>query len=195
MGGRGGGAGPRGVSSTVTRLNPEEWSALASATWNNLGRRGADAAWSPNTFLTQWGKMPKSTKRILFQGTGFEDVTPMIDDLVRLSGAAKTSSGLMNKSNTAGATASSVLIGSLGALVGGTPGAGASLVGGVMSSYAASKAFTNPKFVRGLTLGIRILDQNPNALPAVVARLGATLADEDEDVQAWFESTIGSLGN
>lgn len=89
----------------VDNLTPEEGGIVRGSLINDLGRaasgqQGAEgSAFSLNTFLTNWDRLPDRTKSILFRG----DSRAAIEDLARIAEGARGSAKYTNTSNTSGA--------------------------------------------------------------------------------------------
>jgi hypothetical protein len=96
------------ASSDVTRMRsikasmkPGEWQQMAASVVDRLGRpkpgaAGADATFSPATFLTNWNKMTPEAKALLLP----EDVRMELDKLAEVAGQAKAANLERNVSNT-----------------------------------------------------------------------------------------------
>lgn len=189
---------PRRLWALRQSLQPDEWSAVSSAVWDDLGRQRTTGEWSPATFITSWEKLHQGSKEALFRGTRYRDAVQAIDDLVKIAGSTRNSAKLANHSNTASALLAASIYGGVGgALVGGMGTAGTGVLAGAGAlagaegvSWAAAKLFTNPRFVRAITVGVQTLDHSPNSLPAVLGRITAAVADEDPDVRAWVQQNI-----
>jgi hypothetical protein len=192
--GEGGVQGSRRLAALRQTFTPDEWRLVASATWDNLGRPRAGMDWTPGTFLRNWQKLDATARRALFGGTEYAAVQQQIDDLVLLAGVRQGSQRMVNHSNTASSLLNALLMGG-GAASLLTPHGGKLLAGAAMgagASGAAAKAFTNQRFLTAAAQGVRVLDRAPNTLPAVLARMGAALAD-DPTTSEWFSQTFGHL--
>lgn len=161
----------------------EEWGVLAGTVWDQMGRRtGYGGDWSAGVFLRQFEKMNPSARRLLFTGPRYAEASAAIDDLVKLAGLRQGSQALANHSGTARSL--------LGAAM--TMTNPKKLIAGATVQGAAARAFTNPAFVRNLTMGVKILDRSPGSLPAVLSRIGATLQNDEAGME-WFQATFGGL--
>lgn len=175
-------------------FEPAEWDTVSATVLHRIGqaRPGAqDAtgdAFSVSTFLTNWNKLAPEAKTALFGGNRYAEMAASLDDLVTVVSSLKDVEKLTNTSNTARAMFTLSILGALGSSAGAAVGGSAAsagtgalgLIGSAMSSRAAAKLITSPKFVQWLASA----PATPDDIPAHMARLWtvaeATPAIRDE---------------
>lgn len=188
-------------------FKPEEWDVVSSTVFDRLGRAipsqqsasmlGEESAdFSVNTFLTNWQKLQDSgASKVLFGGTRYKQLEQPMNDLVKVVGSLKDAQKMANTSGTARSMNVASLFTSLGAATGGyvggdTESAGGSALGTLggltVGGFAAAKLLTRPSFVRWLSTTARVVNNNPNALRAQVARLYA-IAEQEPDLRGAIE--------
>jgi hypothetical protein len=172
------------LSALMKSLQPEDQKAITSTFVDRMGRalpgqqNEAGDVWSSNTFLTNFNKLSNPAKQQLFGRYGSE----FRSDIEKIAKASALIRGggnvLANPSGTAAGLAPVALATTFGGSIGtGKFGVAKGIVGVLASSYAGSKLFTNPKYVRWLAKNI---DVTPNQIPAAVASL-QTLANNEDD--------------
>lgn len=80
-------------------VSPETWDDVASAVLSNMGR-DADGKFSPDRFLTAYGKLSQNGKSLLFKGNGKNDVAASLDDIAAVSRRFKQLNQFSNPSGT-----------------------------------------------------------------------------------------------
>jgi len=183
----------------------EQWGEMAGTTLYRMGlakpgaqKIGTDileegTTFSVNTFLTSWNKLSSGAKRTLFSGGKFEKLRPELDRLVKIIGKQKEVEGVKNTSRTSVFNQISNLFlapvgaGAAGALSGGAGTGIAATLGTVgamtIPPKVAAKLITNPKFVRWLAQGSKLIERNPASIKTHIPRLMAIAAKEDADVK------------
>jgi hypothetical protein len=172
------------LAALMKSLKPDEQKAITTTYVDRMGKSAPGIqnmegdAWSSNTFLTNFNKLSNPAKQQLFgrYGSGF------LSDINKIAKASELIRGGGNVlANPAGTAAGLVPIalattafGSIGA---GRYGAAGGIAGLLGSSYAGSKLFTNPKYVRWLAKNIDIM---PNQIPSAIASLQSLANDEDD---------------
>lgn len=91
-------------------VSKETWDELSSAVISNLGRDAA-GQFSPDRFLTSYGKLSPTGKAMLFKTTGKKELAQSLDDLATVSARFRQLNQYANPSGTAQAG----LTGALGA--------------------------------------------------------------------------------
>lgn len=82
--------------------SPQAWDGVASAAVSRLGRNPQTGEFSPDRFLTAWGKISPQGKAVLFRSTGKSDLAKSLDDIAKVSGAFHNVTRYANTSRTAG---------------------------------------------------------------------------------------------
>ncbi|MCU1123466.1 hypothetical protein JAK34_15620 [Stenotrophomonas maltophilia] len=169
----------------VMRSLPEDsQKAVSAAVIKRMGlanpgaQNAAGDAFSPNTFLTNWGSLSPEARRTLFgrYGAGFSED---MDKIARVAERIKEGSEVFrNPSGTANRGAALAYGASLAtAIMSGSP----LLVGGIVSSGGvsnlAARLMTNPRWVKWLA---RSTDLPVGALPAQLNVLKRISAENDD---------------
>lgn len=81
-------------------VGKETWDELASAVISNLGR-DTSGNFSPERFITGYGKLSKTGKHMLFNSTGKADLAKSLDDIATVSQRFKRLDQFANPSGTA----------------------------------------------------------------------------------------------
>lgn len=193
-------------------MQGDEWDVVSSYVLKQMGeavpsKQGAQTIFSPETFLTRWKTLSTEAQDALFKGTRYQGLPEELDSLVKIAATMRDTKYMSNPSGTAG---QSMFMAFLKPFVyGGGAGAGAGALGvggqaqmalagaavgtgNALVPYIAAKALTNPTFVRWLVDLGRGVSNNPNSLPAHIARLTA-IAKVDPDVKEFAESVYSSL--
>lgn len=145
------------LSQARKALQPDEWNEVASAVIARIGR-DAEGSFSPDRFITGWGKLSTQGKSILFGG----EVRKSLDDIATVSSRFKQ---LQQYANPSG-TGQTVMGGALGAGAITSPILALKVaVPAAIMSYALSRPATVKSvsaFTRGVTNAVR--------MPAVAAK-------------------------
>jgi hypothetical protein len=91
-------------------VSKETWDEISSAVISNLGR-GPDGNFSPDRFVTAYGKLSETGKAMLFKSTGKKELAQSLDDLAMVSSRFKQLNQYANPSGTG----QTVITGGLGA--------------------------------------------------------------------------------
>ena len=172
------------LSALMKSLPVDDQKAVTSAFVDNMGRalpgqqNELGDVWSSSTFLTNFNKLSNPAKRQLFDRYGSE-FTRNIEKIARASALIRSGGNVLaNPSGTAaGLTPIALATTFFGSAGAGKFGVSGGVAGLLASSYAGSKLFTNPKYVRWLAKNIEI---TPNQLPAAAASLQSLANDEDD---------------
>jgi len=168
-----------------------EWDDVVAQQIREMGRANPgvqDASgelFSPASFLTNFNKLSKGAKKVLFSGKQYKGLEKAIDDLVTVSAALKDVSKMANTSGTAQQLMyMNILTGGLGGAYGSQRGEGntfAGMVGGmavgVAAPWAIAKLITSPKFVGWLADSGRIA-VTKTGIGAHLGLLGAIAAED-----------------
>lgn len=149
------------------------------------GQQDADgAAFSAESFLTEWNKISPEAKAVLFDrlGSGFRKD---MDDVAKVAANLREGSGVFrNPSGTGQAAIQYTTIGGfMMALLTGNFGAAGTVAAGAAGANLASRLMVNPKFVKWLASSSRAPRGAEGALIAQLARIGA----DDPEVAAVAE--------
>lgn len=80
-------------------VSPETWNEISSAVISNMGR-AADGTFSPDRFLTSYGKLSDNGKALLFRGNGNKELASALDDIATVSTRFKQLNQFSNPSGT-----------------------------------------------------------------------------------------------
>jgi hypothetical protein len=208
--------GKQRIAQLRASFKPEEWDTVASTVFDRLGRAvpsqqsasmlGEEAGdFSVNTFMTNWNKLQQNgSAKVLFGGTRYRELEQPMNDLVKVVGSLKDAQKMANTSGTARSNGVITLVTALGGSAGGYFGGDAQSAGGyglgaaialTGGGYGAAKLLTSPSFVRWLSTSARVVNNNPNALRAQIARLGAVARAEPDlrDAIGQYAQQIGEM--
>jgi len=200
---RSGHAGRTVINAVKRSIGKDNWDVVAATVFQRMGRAPAGAqtaavdAFSAGTFLTNWAKYAqnKGTMESLLHGTS--GGTQFVHDMNAVAKVAEKmrEAGRVfnNPSGTARAIANIGLgTGILNTVLLGYPVAAAATIGTAVLANMSARAFTNPKFVRFLAKSSQLPIER---LPTLTARLGASLANEPEDVQVEIANYLSMLSD
>lgn len=80
-------------------VSPETWNEISSAVISNMGR-AADGTFSPDRFLTSYGKLSDNGKALLFRGNGNKELASALEDIAKVSTRFKQLNQYANPSGT-----------------------------------------------------------------------------------------------
>ncbi|WP_107341604.1 hypothetical protein [Agrobacterium pusense] len=123
-------------------VSPETWNDMSSAVLANMGRDAA-GNFSPDRFLTAYGKLSKNGKNLLFRGNGKDDIASSLDDIAAVSARFKQLNQYANPSGTGQA-----IIG--GSYIPGLFVEPASVVSGLVGTRALSNVLARPTTAKKL---------------------------------------------
>jgi hypothetical protein len=81
-------------------IGADDWNEFASGVVNRLGR-DVEGNFSPDRFITDYGKLSESGKNILFKSGGKSDLAQHLDDIAKVSSRFKELKKFSNPSGTA----------------------------------------------------------------------------------------------
>lgn len=123
-------------------VSPETWDDMSSAVLANMGRDAA-GNFSPDRFLTAYGKLSKNGKNLLFRGNGKDDIASSLDDIAAVSARFKQLNQYANPSGTGQA-----IIG--GSYIPGLFVEPTSVVSGLVGTRALSNVLARPTTAKKL---------------------------------------------
>lgn len=174
-------------------VSPETWNEMSSAVISKMGRDG-DGKFSPDRFLTAYGKLSTNGKNLLFKTSGKDDLASSLEDIATVSRRFKQLNEFSNPSGTGQAVAGlSYLSGAflepttvVGTLVGSR--ALSSILAKPTSAKAMAKwtqayekAATSPSKEASINLGARarvlaLAIANDNGAPAAYNQISTALS-------------------
>lgn len=137
----------------------DDWKTVSVSIADRMGKAKAGAqnadgtAFSPASFLTEWNKMDRQAKNILFD----EPVRIELEKIAKVAEAVKAGNLERNTSNTGTAIAVSGLVTAF-------LNAPVATSAGLATTYVSSKAMTSPIFLRAVNSALK---GNPRALEAM----------------------------
>lgn len=148
---------PDTLNRALALMAPDQANAVRGAIAHSLGeatagsQNAAGDAFSLNSFLTDWNKLPDATKRTILGGQAGSDLA----NIATLAEAAKKAGRYKNTSGTARALNALDLIKTLGSTIAGPGGgfaAGGPLgaVGGLVGQYGLGKLMASPTVGRAM---------------------------------------------
>jgi hypothetical protein len=181
------------IKKIVKNLKPEDRNELASSVLFRLGVKNPDGTlleegFSPNTFITNWGKISKSAKDEIFGTSGLRK---NIDDLSDILKSYLSGEKYENFSRTGNAIGTLALVyplfsgigGATGAAIGGTVGGvigGGGMATMSFSPYLMSKLLTSETFMKSIVDGGKEVFRKPNLLGTWSGRLLDDMRKEAE---------------
>lgn len=179
----------RKLKTALHRMSPEEARDLRALVIGKLGdstpgkQDAFGEAFSPARFLTEWNRLTKEGKQLLF---GQGELRDALDDLATIASSARAAESFSNPSNTAGATAAfatySAGPGAIVAFATGNALTGTVLLGGVAAQPIAARILTSPKLVRWLAQAANVRDRAKEGAwmrrLAAIGRTSPSLAGE-----------------
>lgn len=195
-------AGPQTLNRMRKSMDMDTWNDFRSTVLDDMGKAtpgaqsAAGDAFSANTFLTNWNKVPAASRDVLFGGKEFAGQAASLNKLSKVMESVKSTEKLRNFSNTGafnmwynmltgGATAPAVISGDMVQAVG--------TVGSMFGlPYATAKLMTNPSFIKFLTEPVK---KESGAFANSIARTTARIMQEETDPQIqedWMEFMSGT---
>lgn len=176
----------RALRSAVTE---DRWVPTAKATLDRLGRatpgqqNAAGDAWSFETFLTNYSKMPPPVKKTLFgrlKGVGNLDAD--IEAIARAAGDVRAAQRVLANPSGTAATAANISAGTLFAysLAYNQPAA-AAMAAGAGAANIGARLMTSPRFIKFLSAATRMPVER---IPSLLVRLADLAKAEPENADA-----------
>jgi hypothetical protein len=100
------------IAAARSVMSPAEWRDVTGAVVNNLGR-GSDNAFSPERFITEYGKLSDAGKNALF-GPASNPLRQNLEDITTIARTVKQSGKYINRSKTAHVLNSLNMLGNIG---------------------------------------------------------------------------------
>lgn len=184
------------VNAIKKSLNPEQYKVFLSSVVERLGRiqpsqglaEGSDeileatGRFSSETFLTNWNKLSKETKNILFSGKGFKGLDKDLDKVAKIASVIRESGKTFkNPSGTADRLVGQGLIFGGGATAfTGNPAFILSVPLVIGGANQTAKLMTNPRFVKWMAQGTDIAsNEGFEGVAKHISKLGIIMANSD----------------
>ena len=171
----------RDVFKTLSR---DERDAVSASVISQLGYRGnasEGAEWSAKTFITNWQKLDKNAKQILFGAPRFAEAAKELNSLARIAkitaerAAADNVSRTGNVLTTGGQLLPLMAAGGLAIFDQPEAAKSAFAIGAstILAPRYAAKLMTSPKFLRWLKSTAQVVNKGVNPLSVQLGRLAA----------------------
>ena len=172
------------IREVFKNLGRDERDAVSASVISQLGYRGnasEGAEWSARTFLTNWQRLDKNAKQVLFGAPRFREVAKELNSLARLAkvtaerGAADNVSRSGAVLTTAGQIFPLVAAGGLAIYDQPEAAKSAFAIGAstILAPRYAAKLMTSPKFLRWLKSTAQVVNKGVNPLSVQLGRLAA----------------------
>jgi len=161
-------------------VSPDAWGEVSSAVISKMGR-DADGNFSPDRFITAYGKLSQNGKNILFRSNGNDDIANSLNDIAAVSRKFKELNQYANPSGT-GQTLSGV------GMAQGAITAPVSTVGGIVGGRVLATLLSRPVSARALAAYSRAVD-GVVSKPSVAAT--RTLENASKGLAAIVGNTTG----
>lgn len=161
-------------------VSPDAWGELSSAVIAKMGR-DADGNFSPDRFITAYGKLSPNGKNLLFRSNGNNDLADSLNDIAAVSRKFKDLNQYANPSGT-GQTVTGV------GMVQGLMTAPVATVGGIVGGRVLSTLLSKPVSARALAAYSRAVD-GVVSKPSVAA--SRTLENASRGLAAVVGNTTG----
>ena len=187
------------VNAIKKSLTPEQYKIFLSSVIERMGRiqpsqglaEGSDeileatGRFSSETFLTNWNKLDKTTKNILFSGKGFTGMGNDLDKVAKIASTIRESGKTFrNPSGTADRlVGQGIIFGSVtGSTLTGNPSFLLSLPVTIFGANQSAKLMTNPKFVKWMAQGTDIAsNEGVEGVVKHISKLGIIMANSDSE--------------
>ena len=191
------------IREVFKNLGRDERDAVSASVISQLGYRGnasEGAEWSARTFLTNWQRLDKNAKQVLFGAPRFREVAKELNSLARLAkvtaerGAADNVSRTGNMLTTSGQLLPLFAAGGLA--LGGQPEAAQTALGvgatTILAPRYAAKLMTSPKFLRWLKSTAQVANKGVNPLSVQLGRL-AVLPGKDPELAEAVNAFVSNI--
>lgn len=187
------------VNAIKKSLTPEQYKIFLSSVIERMGRiqpsqglaEGSDeileatGRFSSETFLTNWNKLDKTTKNILFSGKGFTGMGKDLDKVAKIASTIRESGKTFrNPSGTADRlVGQGIIFGSVtGSTLTGNPSFLLSLPVTIFGANQSAKLLTNPRFVKWMAQGTDIASNDGvEGVVKHISKLGIIMANSDSE--------------
>ena len=179
------------IREVFKNLGRDERDAVSASVISQLGYRGnasEGAEWSARTFLTNWQKLDKNAKQVLFGAPRFREVAKELNSLARLAKvtAERGAADNVSRSGAVLTTAGQIfpLLAAGGLAIYDQPEAAKSAfaIGAstILAPRYAAKLMTSPKFLRWIKSTAQVANKGVNPLSVQLGRLAALPGKDGE---------------
>ena len=191
------------IRDVFKNLSRDERDAVSSSVISQLGYRGnasEGADWSARTFLTNWQRLDKNAKQVLFGAPRFREVAKELNSLSRLVKITAERAAADNVSRTANVLTTGgqivPLLAAGGLALGGQPDMAQTALGigatTILAPRYAAKLMTSPKFLRWLKSTAQVANKGVNPLSVQLGRL-AILPGKDGELGEAVNAFVSNL--
>ena len=191
------------IREVFKNLGRDERDAVSASVISQLGYRGnasEGAEWSARTFLTNWQKLDKNAKQVLFGAPRFREVAKELNSLARLAKVTAERGAADNVSRTGNVLTTSgqllPLFAAGGLAIGGQPEAAqtALAIGSstILAPRYAAKLMTSPKFLRWMKSTAQVANKGVNPLSVQLGRL-AVLPGKDGELAEAVNAFVSNI--
>lgn len=173
-------------------VSPETWNEISSAVISTMGR-DPTGKFSPDRFLTSYGKLSQNGKGLLFKSTGKDDLASSLDDIATVSNRFKQLNQFANPSGTGQA-----IIG--GSYIPGMFVEPTSVISGIVGTRVLSSVLAKPTSAKKLAEWAKAYEtvatkpsKTANNMLNVRAKVLALAIANDAGVPQQVGNIIGSL--
>jgi len=179
------------IRDVFKNLSRDERDAVSSSVISQLGYRGnasEGAEWSARTFITNWQRLDKNAKQVLFGAPRFREVAKELNSLARLAKvtAERGAADNVSRSGAVLTTAGQIfpLLAAGGLAIYDQPEAAKSAfaIGAstILAPRYAAKLMTSPKFLRWIKSTAQVANKGVNPLSVQLGRLAALPGKDGE---------------
>lgn len=167
------------LSQARKAIGPQGWDEVASAVLSRMGRDPA-GNFTPDRFVTSWGKLSDAGKQTIFGSTGRSDLVQSLNDIATISERAQQIARYGNPSGTGRTTS---VMGALGGMY----AAPLATLGGLISGRVIASALSQPITAKAIAQWMKATQRAQlQATPPNVNAAGIATAN--------MARSLGSLG-
>ena len=191
------------IRDVFKNLSRDERDAVSSSVISQLGYRGnasEGAEWSARTFITNWQRLDKNAKQVLFGAPRFREVAKELNSLARVAKVTAERAAADNVSRTGNVLTTSgqllPLLAAGGLALGGQFEAAQTALGvgttTILAPRYAAKLMTSPKFLRWLKSTAQVANKGVNPLSVQLGRL-AILPGKDPELAEAVNAFVANM--
>jgi len=191
------------IRDVFKNLSRDERDAVSASVISQLGYRGnasEGAEWSARTFITNWQRLDKNAKQVLFGAPRFREVAKELNSLARVAKVTAERAAADNVSRTGNVLTTSgqllPLLAAGGLALGGQFEAAQTALGvgttTILAPRYAAKLMTSPKFLRWLKSTAQVANKGVNPLSVQLGRL-AILPGKDPELAEAVNAFVANM--
>ena len=198
------------INALKKSLTPNQYKVFLSSVVDRLGRiQPAQALggefvegtgkFSSETFLTNWARLSKESKTVLFEGKGWgKEMIKDFNDIINVSSIIRQSGKTFkNPSGTADrVVGQGIVLGGGATAFTGNPVFLVGVLSAIGGANVTSRLFTNPSFIKWLAAGTKIsATKGIDGILTHLAKLGVVMGNADSEsrqfIHEYFEMLMG----